>query len=321
MKNYFVSIVVSFKKMDNYVQECLEHCLSLDYDNFEIILLPDQVLEEFKFIDKRIKIIPTGPVKPSVKRNIAIKESKAEIIAFVDSDAYPVSNWLSNALVYFDNEQVGGVGGPNLTPPNDTIWQKASGDIFSSLIGAGAFALRYKARYTLRKYLPVKEMPSCNLLVRRNLAQAINGFDTALLTGEDAKFCFQIRKLGKKIIYVPEVIVYHHRRFLFRPHLKQVWIYGRDKAWILKEDFSLDKLYYFIPASFLIFVSFGFILSFFDVYFRYAYLLILIFYLILVIVFSLAKGLKRFFLILPGIILTHFSYGLGFIYGLLNKKR
>lgn len=314
-----ISIIIPFKEVNNYVEECIKRCLELDYNNFEILLLPDSPMEH-DFPETRA--ITTGPVKPSSKRNTGISESDGEICAFIDSDAYPTKDWLKNSLKYLDDETVGIVGGPNLVPEEDSIWQKASDDVLSSGIGAGIFALRY----ILRKGQPVKELPSCNLIAKKALLNKVGGFDTSLLTAEDAKVCFQVRQLGKKVIYSPNVIVYHHRRALFRPHLKQMWIYGRDKAYVLKHGFfSLDKLYYFLPSLFVLFLIFGFLVSFNPwitiPYIKIVYLALLVIYIIIVTVTSLAKSLKRAILIFPGIILTHVFYGIGFLYGLTIWKR
>ena len=319
MKSPPISIIIPFKEPNEYVLECVHHCEALDYDNLEIILLPDETVQA-DFPNPLIRIIPTGPIKPALKRNMGIKEARGEIIAFLDSDAYPIREWLSEALPYFEDDTVGGIGGPNLTPEADSILQKVSGDILSSPVGAGKFAARYTARYLFRKRMPVKEMPSCNLLVRKDVAEQVGGFDGTLLTGEDAKFCFEIRKMGKSIVYAPEVQVYHHRRSLFGPHLRQVWIYGRDKAWVVKEDFSLDKLYYFIPVTFVAGLAAGGVLSLFSEHVRSVYLLGVAAYLGIALVGSLVQNPALSFLIFPGIILTHISYGLGSLYGLLTER-
>lgn len=314
-----ISIIIPFKEMNDYVEECIKRCLELDYDNFEILLLPDSPMEhEFP----KTRAITTGPVKPSLKRNTGISESDGEICAFIDSDAYPTKDWLKNSLKYLEDETVGIVGGPNLVPEEDSVWQKASDDVLSSGIGAGIFALRY----ILRKGQPVKELPSCNLIAKKALLNKVGGFDTSLLTAEDAKVCFQVRQLGKKVIYSPDVIVYHHRRALFRPHFKQMWIYGRDKAYVLTHGFfSLDKMYYFLPSLFVLFLIFGFLVSFNPwitiPYIKIVYQALLVIYIFIVAVTSLAKSLKRSILIFPGIMLTHVFYGIGFLYGLTLWKR
>lgn len=315
-----VSIIIPYKIFDKQVEKCFKHCLGQSYNDFEIIALPDKKTSELNH--QKIRIIKTGNLKPSAKRNLAIKEAQGEILAFVDSDAYPIKDWLLIALEYLKREEVGAVGGPNLTPPDSSIGRKVSGYIFASTIATGAFALRYKMRYKFRKGLPVKEMPSCNLLVRKEYALKINGFDETLLTGEDAKFCFQIRKqLNKRVLYIPEAVVYHVRRDLWRPHLRQVWNYGRDKAWVIKEDFSFDQLYYFIPLLFTIFLFFGITLSGLSPLIAKIFLPLISLYLLIIILTSFFIDFKLSPLLFIGIFLTHLTYGSGFFYGLVKKRK
>jgi len=304
-----VSIIIPFKNLDKMVEECVGKCLKLDYKNFEIILLPD---ENIKF--KNVKVIPTGNVKPSVKRNIGVSKAKGEIIAFIDSDAYPEKDWLKKAVKYFDDENIGIVGGPNLTPEEDSELQKASGEILSSSIMVGKFSQRYKKK----KEGNVKELPSCNLFIRKKLFEKMGGFDVNLLTAEDAKLCFMANNLGKKVYYAPNVFVYHHRRPLFKKHLKQLFIYGRDKAVLLKKGVGWS-VYYFIPSLFVLYVISGFILSLvFGLFNFYIYSLLL--YLLVMMSASLSISFRRFYLIFIGGILTHFAYGLGFLRGLVRKS-
>ena len=61
-----VSIIIPCKDIDAQTSECIDTCRNLDYDNFEIIVLPDD------------------------KRNIGAKNSTGEYLAFIDSDAYPI---------------------------------------------------------------------------------------------------------------------------------------------------------------------------------------------------------------------------------------
>jgi cellulose synthase/poly-beta-1,6-N-acetylglucosamine synthase-like glycosyltransferase len=50
-----------------------------------------------------------------------VKYAKGEICAFIDSDARPEKNWLKNALPYLSDPEVVAVGGPGLTPPEDSL--------------------------------------------------------------------------------------------------------------------------------------------------------------------------------------------------------
>jgi len=301
-----VSIIIPFKEWNEYVGKCVDECISLEYEDFEIILVPDR---EIDFKHDKVRVL-VNDQKPSAKRNLAAKEAKGGILAFIDSDAYPSRDWLKNGVNYF-REDIGIIGGPNLTPPEDGFWQKLSGDILASR-AMGNFSLRYREG----KKKDVKELPSCNLFVRKEDFFSAGGFDENLLTGEDSKLCFEIKeKLNKRIVYAPDVIVYHHRRKYLIPHLKQIFIYGRDKAKLFKEK---RRFFYTLPSLFVLYLVFGFIVSLFNNFILSIYSYSLLFYLVIVGLFSIRWNVFKWIFIFIGVILTHITYGIGFIKGLIK---
>ena len=315
-----VSIIIPTKKIDEKTKRCIEECEKLNYENFEIIVLPDFLPNEKINCSFKIKIIPTGEVYPSIKKNIGVKNSEGEICAFIDSDAYPDKNWLKNAILNFnENNKILAVGGPNLTPENSKLLEKMSGLILSSFVFMGKFATRH---IIYKPYFPV-ELPSCNLLVKKEVFESITYFPGQYLTAEDAYLCFKILENGGLIFYSPDVIVYHHRRPLFLPFLKQIFNYGRDKSWVLKKLNMKERFkklcYYTIPSFITIFLIL-LIFSFFFIPLRKIVLISFVTYLFLIIFESIRKG-KRYFLILTfGAISTHLFYYLGFLYGTFKKK-
>jgi len=292
--------------------------LELDYHDFEIIILPD-----FEFSIENtvlgtaipIRVIPTGAVKPGDKRDIGLKHAKGEIIAFIDDDAYPVREWLSRALVNFQDIQVAAVGGPAVTPPDDGIMQQASGKVYSALMVSGNFIYRYIPG----KRLEADDLPSCNFIVRKSVIDQLGGFDTKYWPGEDTKLCLDItKKLGKKIIYDPGVLVYHHRRTLFKEHLKQIANYAFHRGFFVKKypETSL-RLSYFMPS---ILVG-GLVLGPFISPLKDVYPAAVILYLILSALSGfINSNIKLGFLVFLGIMLTHITYGIFFLKGLFISK-
>ena len=66
------------------------------------------VLAEF---GAQIKAIRNPLANLSVSRNLGIRAAAGDIVAFIDDDALPESNWLEQALSSFDDPEVGAVGG------------------------------------------------------------------------------------------------------------------------------------------------------------------------------------------------------------------
>ncbi len=311
-----VSIIIPCQRVTNYLLECIEHCLVLNYPQLEIIVLPDFTPD----VDlNAVTIIPTGKVSPGEKRDIGAKQASGELLAFIDDDAYPHKEWLAKAVGYLESDEVAAVAGPAVTPPSDSLLQRASGFVYSSFLGSGS--KRY--RYIPQKRREVDDYPSCNLIVRKLTFEEIGGFDTKLWPGEDTKFCLELtKKLGKKIIYDPEVLVYHHRRKLFIQHLKQVWSYAIHRGYFIKRfPQTSRKVFYFLPSLFLLCVVSIIIASVFSFTVLLALLSLLILYSILVMASSLkSREWKTAPLIFLGIISMHITYGLGFLKGLCTKE-
>ncbi len=320
IKENFFTIVIPVKEKNEYLMESIKKCLELSYAGFEVLIFPD---ESFQYNDDRIRIIPTGNIGPAEKRDLAIGYAKGEILAFLDDDAYPIKEWLANSIKHFKDRDIAAVCGPAITPDDDNIIQKLSGEIFSSTIASGNTTYRYIPK---RKEFEVDDFPSVNFLIRKNVFEEIGGFDSSFWPGEDTKLCLEIINKGKKIIYDPDVLVYHHRRKSFKKHLIQVYNYALHRGYFVKRfPKNSVKLGYFIPSLFLLFIAAGLITSFFNIYLYYFYISILLLYLILLIINSITKFLinKNFIisvLLVPGIFLTHIFYGSGFLKGLFSRE-
>jgi len=263
-------------------------------------------------------VVPTGAVSPGQKRDMAIGYARGDILAFIDDDAYPHKDWLKNALKNFADPDIAAVGGPAITAESDNFWQRASGQVYSSPLVSGG----HSRRYVPKKKSRVDDYPSCNLLVRKAIMREIGGFNTSFWPGEDTKLCLDITKtLGKKIVYDPEVIAWHHRRPLFMPHLKQIINYALHRGYFVKRypQTSL-KIFYFLPSIFVIGILSMGIISLFSPTIRSAYLAGVYLYLFFVLVSSISKDLRLMLLVFIGIIFTHLAYGIYFLKGLFANK-
>lgn len=310
------SIIIAFKDSGDYLKESVEHCLSLDYPNFEIILLPDQDMD-LKY--PGVRVIATGPIPPSAKRDLGAKAATGEILCFLDDDAYPRKEWLKRLVRNLCRPEVGAVGGPAVTPESDDLAQKLSGTIFSSFLVSGGYTYRYMPM----AYREVDDYPTCNLAVKRADFEQIGGFDTRYWPGEDTILCLKItRQLGKKIVYDPEALVYHHRRRLFSSHLRQVKSYALHRGFFAKRfpENSL-RVAYFVPSLFVAFLVFGLVASLMQPALWAPYAGILGFYFLLAMTPSLLSfKVKQIVLTAAGVFLTHITYGVYFLKGILSRS-
>jgi len=311
-----VSIVIAVGCYNENLVESIEACLHLDYPDFEVLVFPD---ETFDWPDPRVRVVATGKVGPSTKRDYALVEAAGEIIAFLDDDAYPVTDWLTNAVRNFSRSEVAAVGGPAVTPGSDNLRQQASGDIYASLLVGGT----YNYRYIQGRYREVEDYPTCNLLVRKEVFQSLGGFNTKYWPGEDTIFCLKIiRHLKMKIVYEPDAIVYHHRREVYRGHLKQIRSYALHRGYFVKHfpETSL-RLAYFLPSILVLGLILGPLAAVLWPPLGVLYAGIMTFYLLSAVIFgALNFHPLRTWYVFSGIVLSHLSYGIYFIRGLLARS-
>ena len=315
-KNYQpkFSIIVPVKNDNAYLRQCVENCLNLDYTNFEIIVLPDTPITNY---DPRVKIIATGAELPAVKRNLGVEASTGEIIAFIDDDAYPANNWLTELAGSFSDDSIAAVGGPGVTPIEDSYWQQISGAVFSSLAASGS----YRYRYIIDRRREVQDYPTCNLSVRKAVYQQIGGFKCNYWPGEDTELCHEIVALGKKIIYEPQVEVYHHRRHFWNGHFKQVGQYALHRGYFVKKFPKTSCLpQYFVPTLFMLGSALGWLTYFIYPPLFYTYISVMSIYATFVFLATILATQKYILVTCFATLLNHYAYGWWFLVGLFSKS-
>jgi GT2 family glycosyltransferase len=315
-------IIVDYKKKNPYLVECLEGIQKQTYKNFEIILVCDyQVALNFPKLRQKFFGHYVGPAE---KRDIGAKMAKGEILAFIDDDAYPSEGWLKNMVPHFKDPKIAGVGGPGVTPPNVSWQETASGWASASPAGGGIYTYRFLSN---NKQF-VDDYPSMNLAVRKTDFDKVGGYDSNFWPGEDTKLCLDLtHKLGKKIIYDPKVLVYHHRRPLLLPHLRQNGNFGLHRGFFARilPQTSL-QLVYFAPSLLVLGLFYLLFLTGLNqpplIYFhRLGWILLQGYFLSLIVnaiwIFHLSKNLFQSFISIPIIFITHLWYGARFLQGFL----
>jgi len=320
MTTYF-TIIIPVRAINNYIRETVPYIQSILKDYAELIILPnEQDIDEWH--DSRISIVASGKVGPAKKRDMGAELAQGKILVFLDDDSYPDLKLLEIAKPYFGNSNIVALGGPAITPKNDDFWQKVSGAMFLSRFSGGT-----PERYlSIGKPRIVYDWPSVNLMVRKDDFIAIGGFNSIYWPGEDTKLCLDlITKTSKQILYVPEMLVWHHRRAGLFAHLKQIGGYGLHRGYFARKyPATSRKPLYFIPSVFVIFVTFSIIVPFSEPYIFWFFFLGWSVY-VLVIVKALCdirkyETTKVAMAASVYILFSHLWYGLRFIQGFLTKK-
>jgi glycosyltransferase involved in cell wall biosynthesis len=311
-----VSVVIACPAPSPYLDECLAGLGKQTYRPHEVIVLPDSPSGRAWLAG--VREIPTGRIRPAEKRNIGILRATGDLVAILDDDTIPVENWLQQAVVYFYDPAIAAVGGPAVTPPHDPFLAQMSGRVFANPMVSG----QYRYRYTPVRVRTVDDFPSCNLIVRRDVLDAAGGFNTTFWPGEDTFLCLDIAvRMKKTIVYDPRVLVYHHRRKLFLPHLRQVGRYAMHRGHFARRfPATSRRLGYMLPSLLVAGLAAGAIVSILVPCLSPIYFALAGSYGIITLLGTFSRRPEAWILTWLGVVLSHVVYGIRFVVGLASPR-
>jgi GT2 family glycosyltransferase len=216
-----MSVVVCAHNAGATLRECCEALGRLEYPDFEAIVVDDGSDDATSEIaaEYPVRLIRTENRGLSSARNTGMQSATGEIIAYLDSDAYPDPHWLSYLALAFLQTEHAAVGGPNLPPPE------------ASPLSACIASAPGGPVHVLHSDSLAEHVPGCNLAVRKASLQAIGGFDPQFrVAGDDVDMCWRLQQQGWTIGFSPAAVVWHHPRASVHAFWKQQAGYGRAEA-------------------------------------------------------------------------------------------
>lgn len=115
-----VSVVVCTNNGSATLRECLEGVLALRHASYEVIVVCDGCTDDSAQVARgfaRARVIETPRRGLAAARNTGMEAASGEVIAYIDDDAIPDPDWLSNLVAVFDSDRFAAAGGPNVLPP------------------------------------------------------------------------------------------------------------------------------------------------------------------------------------------------------------
>lgn len=257
-------------------------------------------------VDNPKKIAPTG-------LNQAIKNSKGEIIVRVDGHCEVAPTYVENCVRHLQNGEAEGVGGPIQTI-GETPQARAIAVVMSSSFGVGGSAFR--TVFNREMYVDTVAFPG----YKKKTIENVGLFNEELVRNQDDEFNYRIRKSGGRILLSPDIQSRYYSRSTFWSLWRQYFQYGYWKVRVLQLHPKQMSLRQFIPFLFVTsLISTGLLSLFFsEAKWLFAGILTIYFFTTLTATILLSKKIEL--LALPYIFLSftilHFSYGLGFVFGL-----
>jgi GT2 family glycosyltransferase len=216
-----ISVIVCTYNGEQTLRSCFEGLKRLDYPAYEVIVVNDGSTDATAEITRSygLRLISTENQGLANARNEGLRAATGEIVAYIDSDAYPDPHWLSHLAVSFMKSSHAGVGGPNIPPPD-------GGHVAACVANAPG-----GPTHVLLSDREAEHIPGCNMAFRKASLDVIGGFDPQFrVAGDDVDICWRLQDQGWTVGFSPGALVWHHRRDHVRAYLKQQNEYGKAEA-------------------------------------------------------------------------------------------
>ena len=194
MRSRKASVVVLTKNSITTIQRCLNSLANQTVLPLEIIVVDGGSSDGTPEVVKKypINLIKESTCSIGHARNLGVENTRGEIVFFLDSDCYCVSNWIESMLPHFNKGEIVGVAGQTVA------WTPKS------------LLARYQAILmgVPENHAPVRRAPNCNLALRRDAIISTGGFDERLAWSEDLDLLYRITRNGM-VIRENKALVYH----------------------------------------------------------------------------------------------------------------
>jgi GT2 family glycosyltransferase/Flp pilus assembly protein TadD len=210
-----ISIILILHNRAEFTLACLESILKSNFDSLEIVIVDNnstdatgQLLEQTKGV-KLIKNLEN--LHYLVGTHQAVETVRGDFLLFLNNDTQVLGDSIKAAIATIKSDsEIGAVGGKIIYPDGSLqeagsiIWQDGSCHCYGrgDVANAPEYMFRREVDYCCGAFL----------LTPRDLFLEMGGFDLDYKPAyyEETDYCVRLHKLGKKVIYEPNVNVLHY---------------------------------------------------------------------------------------------------------------
>lgn len=159
---------------------------------------------------------------PAYARNVGARVAKGAYLAFCDADDEVADTWVAciGAAVARHDFVASRMDACKLSDPR-ALQAKGNRRQQTGLI-----------EYTYVPFLPFAG--TCGLAIRRELHEAVGGFDETMAYLEDCDYCWRVQLAGTKLVFAPEALVHIRHRDDARGLYRQARNWGEYNVLLLK---------------------------------------------------------------------------------------
>ncbi|UCG61422.1 MAG: glycosyltransferase [Candidatus Zixiibacteriota bacterium] len=192
--NHRISFIIPVLNGEKFIADCIDHILAEMGDDDELIVVDNGSTDGTMDIVRRYSRVTVMQFPHSTiayLRNRGTEVGSRELLAFIDSDCILCEGWRRAVASVLEDDTIHATGS-KYDIPEPAHWIERAW---------------YSKR--TREMAPAKYINSGNLVVRREVFEAIGGFDESLVTDEDYDIGRRLNQSGFRIIEAPQIRVIH----------------------------------------------------------------------------------------------------------------
>jgi GT2 family glycosyltransferase len=315
-----VSVVVVTSKRREYLEKCLKSVFATQDGPDEVYVVVNggdmgtcEYLAALECGHSALRHASVAKTGFGGSRNVGVRRVRGDYIVFLDDDIETPSEYftvLRDRIAKHPGCDV--FGGPNLTPPGSSLMQRCFGYVLETWFGAASMRRRY-VRCGGDADADERSLILCNLAIRAAVFERGFTFNEDVSSNEENLLLQELAEKGFRIMYAPDLYVYHHRREDVPGFCAQIFKYGRGRADNMLHRPKTASAIFFAPTAALTLAIITLLA------YRTAFLFLAAAYAALDASSSIWKAARErdagaLFWLLVLYPLEHISYGAGFAY-------
>jgi glycosyltransferase involved in cell wall biosynthesis len=216
-----IAVVVPFRNAEQHLERCLRALVEQEPfgGDTELVLVDDRSTDDSNAIARRLgfRVVRAAGAGPYAARNVGIRATGGDVVAFTDADCEPAPDWLRRIAEAFANVRTDIVVGPRLPADQPRLELVAAYERTKDAYVFGG--LRTQLYYASAQ----------NLAVRRTAFDRL-GLFRERRRGSDTLFVRRAVAVGpgNAVRYAPELVVRHLEIATLRDYYLKCLVYGRS---------------------------------------------------------------------------------------------
>ncbi len=259
----FVSVIMPIRNEAGFIEKALRAVLDQDYprDRMEVLVVDGmssdstreivaQIQHRFaslRLLDNPGRIVPTG-------MNIALREAKGEVVVRVDGHCEIAPDYVRRCIEHLQEDGADGVGGP-IETIGESYLARGIAVAMSSPFGVGGAAFR--TIEDRRMYVDTVAFPAYT----REAIDRAGLYDEELVRNQDDEYNYRLRKLGGRILLVPDIRSRYYSRSSIKSLWRQYFQYGFWKVRVMQKHSRQMRPRQFAPPLFVAALALSLVLS------------------------------------------------------------